>query len=178
MDVLVVYKRSAYSFYVDSPDEDIQKYMESGDENAEDLLRSHETQERSLETVMTTLEKMGVSHRAIYRADLDEGIDADMIVTVGGDGTLIETSHYVSDIPLFGVNSNPGPSVGYFSCCNATDFERAFGELDKAPRHTLNRLELVLNGVPIREQIDHAGRAKTCYWSWGISEHSRSVTPY
>ncbi len=43
---------------------------------------------------------------------------ADLVITIGGDGTVLGSSHYVRQGMLLGVNSAPGDSVGYF--CHAT----------------------------------------------------------
>src|SRR6185436_12888830 len=40
--------------------------------------------------------------------------DASLVVTVGGDGTLLAASHHVGAIPILGVNSSPVHSVGFF----------------------------------------------------------------
>jgi len=42
-------------------------------------------------------------------------------VSVGGDGTLLDAAHRVSDPPFLGVNSNPPRSVGHFCGATAAD---------------------------------------------------------
>lgn len=44
--------------------------------------------------------------------------NADLIITLGGDGTFLEASHSVERTPMLGVNSNPSDSVGMF--CGTT----------------------------------------------------------
>ncbi len=42
--------------------------------------------------------------------DVDQ--DVDLVVSVGGDGTALSASHYLSaSIPLLGVNSDPGDEL-------------------------------------------------------------------
>lgn len=50
-----------------------------------------------------------VEWEPIFRNDLSRPIsDVDLIVTVGGDGTLLQASHFIDDsIPVIGVNSDP-----------------------------------------------------------------------
>lgn len=45
----------------------------------------------------------------MFRNNLSEPIHGvDVVVTVGGDGTLLRASHFMDDtIPVFGVNSDP-----------------------------------------------------------------------
>ncbi len=38
--------------------------------------------------------------------------DVDLVVSVGGDGTALSASHYLSaSVPLLGVNSDPGDEL-------------------------------------------------------------------
>ena len=48
--------------------------------------------------------------------------DADLVVAVGGDGTLLAASHNVVDVPILGVNSAPGHSVGFFCAAKRPTF--------------------------------------------------------
>lgn len=45
----------------------------------------------------------------ILRNDLSEPIrHADIVITIGGDGTLLRASHFIDDtVPVLGVNSDP-----------------------------------------------------------------------
>lgn len=47
--------------------------------------------------------------KVILRSDLSQPIsDVDLVITVGGDGTLLHASHFMDDsIPVLGVNSDP-----------------------------------------------------------------------
>jgi hypothetical protein len=52
-----------------------------------------------------------------------EGVD--LVLTIGGDGTLLEASHHVDDrIPVLGVNSDPTcpQEVRCQTYCTATSF--------------------------------------------------------
>lgn len=55
------------------------------------------------------LQQKPVLWEAISRDNLSRPIhDVDMVVTIGGDGTLLQASHFVdSSIPILGVNSDP-----------------------------------------------------------------------
>lgn len=50
-----------------------------------------------------------VEWKALLRKDLRQPIrDVDLVITVGGDGTLLHASHYIDDsVPVLGVNSDP-----------------------------------------------------------------------
>lgn len=51
-----------------------------------------------------------VEWKPMFRNNLSQPIsDVDLVVTVGGDGTLLQASHVIADesIPILGVNSDP-----------------------------------------------------------------------
>lgn len=55
------------------------------------------------------LEKKCIEWKAVFRSDLSKPIhDVDLVITVGGDGTLLQASHLMDgSIPVLGVNSDP-----------------------------------------------------------------------
>lgn len=55
------------------------------------------------------LKRKPVDWKAAFRNDVSQAIsDVDLVITVGGDGTLLQASHFVDDIiPVLGVNSDP-----------------------------------------------------------------------
>ncbi|MBI2581150.1 NAD(+)/NADH kinase [Candidatus Woesearchaeota archaeon] len=158
-NVLVVYKKSVYELYSNSPDEELKEFMAENNTDVERMKSSHEAQQRSLETIMQGLNRAGISHDAIYRAELEKkGIgSSDLVISVGGDGTFLEVSHYLvtPDVPILGVNSDPNASTGFFTYAAADNFEMALEEIEegKAPLTMLNRLEIMLNGKKIPEPV-------------------------
>ena len=57
-----------------------------------------------------TLEKLGVNYSVIGREELHRGsmVDKDLVIAVGGDGTILNTASFMDDsIPVLGVNSDP-----------------------------------------------------------------------
>ena len=74
--------------------------------NLEDRHRVHE---RSVHACLSVLHQAKVEFQVVRREALPPAIsDVDLVVTVGGDGTLLETSHHLSqEIPVLGVNSDP-----------------------------------------------------------------------
>ena len=151
MNALVVYKKSTLEFYANSPDKKTADYATLGEE-ADRLKASDEEQKRTLEAVVESLEWAGIEHNEIYRAQLDEGIEkSDLVIVVGGDGTLLETAHYVKKTPILGVNSDSANSTGFYSIGNRENIEKIIETLDNIPRTVLARLELTLNGEKVKE---------------------------
>ncbi|HUO56553.1 MAG TPA: NAD(+)/NADH kinase, partial [bacterium] len=71
-----------------------------------------------------------------------------LVISVGGDGTLLDCSHYVGKAPLMGVNSDPKRSVARFSACNLATFPsllKAYLKGSLKPS-SVARLEFSING--------------------------------
>ncbi|XP_028763732.1 NADH kinase-like isoform X1 [Neltuma alba] len=94
----------------------------------------------------TILQKKPVEWKAIERNDLSQPInDVDLVVTVGGDGTLLQASHFMDDrIPILGVNSDPTRNDEVERFRNEFDATRSTGHLCAA---TVENFEQVLNGI-------------------------------
>ncbi len=149
--ILVVCKRSTLYFYEKSPDEKTQEYATGDNEYARRLRSADESNERTIESLTRDLNSTGLTYSIVHRADFKD-LDpiADLIVTVGGDGTLIDVSHYVTDsTPLFGVNSDPARSRGHFCGSTAETFLTHLEGIDALPRYSLNRLEATIDGIVI-----------------------------
>jgi len=154
-NVLLVYKKSTFELYNSSPDAEVRDYINSSDPNALSIRKSHECQKRSFDSVVKSLDELGIKHEAIYRAGLSEITGRDLVISLGGDGTFLEVSHYVKSTPMLGVNSDPGEggSVGYFCCATADNFSEVMKNIGRAPITRLNRLELILEGKNIPEMV-------------------------
>ena len=115
--VLVVYKKSTYQRYVGRAKERLEELIEHHDVSVDGLLREHEIHQDTLQRARLALRDLGA--RAVFRyrpEPLPEQSDAwDLIVTLGGDGTLLWTSHLAdAGTPMLAINSAPDTSVGYF----------------------------------------------------------------
>ncbi|MFB6262889.1 MAG: NAD(+)/NADH kinase [Bradymonadaceae bacterium] len=150
--VLVTYKKSRLEYHgsEDSPD------AGSGGSGLNDELEeAHRAHRRSIERVTSALETSGLDYESIYRGQL-QGVDTfDLVVTVGGDGTVLDVSHKVFDTPLLAINSHPNSSVGYFCAGRAPEFpdllERAIdGEL---PAFDLERFDIELDGRQLKTPV-------------------------
>jgi len=149
MKVVVVYKKSAWELFSGSKDPNVTAFMSELGRDATFFKSSHDTQKQSLGTVADTLKNAGEDVSLLYRSDLDSKLfrDIDLAVSVGGDGTFLETSHFVGDTtPVLGVNSDPARSVGFFSACDGPGFPKLFAELAETPRTELSRGEVLIDG--------------------------------
>ena len=149
--VLVVFKKSAYSLYRSSgrlskvPKQSSYRSILKG---------SHESHQQTLKGVKEILKTEGLDVTLVFRKQIQRLTQLenrfDFLVSVGGDGTLLDSSHFVRRIPILGVNSDPQRSVGRFTGCHLGTFRETLkaylgGRLKPV---LLSRLEFSLNGKP------------------------------
>ncbi len=76
----------------------------------ERLKNRYEVHKKCVDDVTDILEHIGVKYSKIGREELHRGSmqDKDLVIAVGGDGTILNTSSFIDDsIPVLGVNSDP-----------------------------------------------------------------------
>ncbi|MGF1467238.1 MAG: NAD(+)/NADH kinase [Sandaracinaceae bacterium] len=114
--VLFVYKKSAYQVYVrERKLERYRELIERADPTVHDVLKADAAHVGSLEEAREAARALRL--RAVFRYRSDEGLtdDFDLVVTIGGDGTLLKASRSVPPgLPILGINSAPDYSVGHF----------------------------------------------------------------
>lgn len=142
MKALVVYKKSLYELYKSSSHEEVRKFLQPGTDDYRRLIDSHNRQTITLEEVRRCLDKENVNYEIVHRAELQPVTERDLVVSVGGDGTLLDLSHYVQDTPILGVNSDPVNSVGFYTSCTGENFHGVLKNLNKYPRTVLQRLKI------------------------------------
>ncbi|MFW5830519.1 MAG: NAD(+)/NADH kinase, partial [Planctomycetota bacterium] len=109
----------------------------------------------SLDQVRQALTGEQVRERRVDELVADDIKDVKLVVTVGGDGTVLAVASLLKEIPVIAVNSDPERSVGHFTRCLADDFARLLaGWRDNQYQvQPLPRLELCLNEQPQRHLI-------------------------
>ncbi|EFJ19356.1 hypothetical protein SELMODRAFT_419186 [Selaginella moellendorffii] len=166
--VLVLLKRSAYDLYV-ARHRDPAFVNGSAEKTkvVENLLDRHRVHESTVQKCKDVLANMSLSWDLLLRDELHSPIrNVDLVVTVGGDGTLLQASHYLDDsIPVLGVNSDPTKtdevqeqqmeefdatrSRGYFCAATSEDFEQVLGKVisGKLQPKTLRRISTTIDGT-------------------------------
>lgn len=155
--VIVVVKRTTYQAYVrEARDERVQRLIREDDPTVRRLVASNAEHEGTVAEVERALERVRAKVTWIRRADIPfDAKGAALVVTVGGDGTLLAASHSVAATPLLGVNSAPSHSVGFFCAAKRDDFadtlERALA--GRLRRVTLSRMEVLLGKKAIARRV-------------------------
>ena len=155
--VVLVVKRSAWRLHVEErQDPRLAALVARDDATVVPLRASHEAHERTVREVEEALAAVGaevLGTRLAGESFDDAGLD--LVVTVGGDGTMLSASHYVDDVPVLAINSAPSHSVGFF--CGAKSGEAleairaALG--GRLRRAVLARMAVTLNDALVSGRV-------------------------
>lgn len=155
--VVLVAKRSSWDNYVRrAQDPLVLDLLRRNDPTVARMKAAHEAHERCLRAVEDALQ--GCLAQVLAVDGLDQPFSAegaDLVLTVGGDGTLLSASHQISDCPVLGVNSAPGISVGFFCGADADSIATLLplalsGKLSGV---TLHRMEVLCNDRLISRRV-------------------------
>jgi len=153
--VAVISKRSAYRERVEEKnDKRIRRLLAEGDPSVARLRASHDEHEATMGEVLTALSVLGVEIAFTGRAgEAFDSTQLDLVITVGGDGTLLSASHSVASVPILGINSAPSHSVGFFCGAQRGNAAAAIG---RALRGELRRAVLTRMQVRQNNEVVHA----------------------
>jgi NAD+ kinase len=154
--VLVIYKKSAYQLMVrERKNARARALLERQDRAVERLLASHEDHVSTIQDARAVLERLGVDATFRYRADADTADTFDLVVTIGGDGTLLWASHLVGRQPMLAINSAPRDSVGYFCAGTKDNLEEVIvGALEHSlDAIELTRVQITLDGELVSKRV-------------------------
>ena len=124
-NILVVHKISKYQQHVvDEHDTHLERLVDAGDISVAQWRASHERHTQSLGHIIQTLQaRKDVALTVRARDEAFQPDCHDLVVSVGGDGTVLDLSHQVSWTPVLAINSDPTRSVGYFCAGTAPEFD-------------------------------------------------------
>ncbi len=155
--VAVVIKRSTYrKFVLEAHDPLMTKLLRRRDPTIARVRQSHAAHESTVHEVEEALRSLGAEIHYCAGARPHVPARCDLLVTIGGDGTLLAASHLIGDgIPLLGINSAPDSSIGFF--CGGQKghvretLARALqGGLDAVE---LSRMRVELNGKLLHSRV-------------------------
>jgi len=154
--VLVIYKKSVYRIHVEERwTSRVRDLLARGHPVVQRVVRAHAEHAATIEVVRTVLRDLGARATFRFRREVGRTDGFDLIVTVGGDGTLLWVSHAVGQTPVLCVNSAPEDSVGFFAGAtrrNVADrLDAALrGKLRETP---LQRVEVLVDGRTIERRV-------------------------
>jgi NAD+ kinase len=158
-NILIIYKKSTYQIQaLDHKEPHFLQLLEAGNEAVSRVKLSHQEHYRVVEQIEEDLRKRKLRYQSILRGKLPGQIspdDADLVISVGGDGTFLEVSHHVSSVPVLGVNSATSSSFGHFCLCNENNLVDTLDQIisGEIPAQSLLRLEVSVNGLTLPELV-------------------------
>lgn len=155
--MLVIYKKSAYQIYVrERRHAHIEQLVKARDPSALRLVRAHQAHLGTIEAARKTLSKLGVEAQFRHRSDHTHAQNVDLVVTLGGDGTLLWSSHHVAwNTPIVAINTAPKDSVGYFCAGTRREMPEVLAAAlsGKLPQTKLTRMMVSVDGKVLSERV-------------------------
>ncbi len=157
--VVVVRKTSAIERQRSAPDVGVARVLSAGGPVADRLEATHLEHVRTCDAVEAALHAAGCRVRVVHGLRRRDVLGADLIITVGGDGTFLRASHCVEtaadgrSVPMLGINSAPRSSVGFFCAATADDFPTTLAALASGGRcsRPLWRMRVHINGQRVAD---------------------------
>ncbi len=150
--ILLVRKKSTYEIQaLEHQESNFLSLIKQNHESIKVVLKAHEEHSSSLENIKLVLNQKNINFDLVDRSSINQNISGyDLVISVGGDGTLLDASHYIhNSIPILGVNSSISSSFGHFCLADSANFKSVLENIedDKISPINILRLELFINGV-------------------------------
>jgi len=126
--------------------------IEAKDPIVEKVRSSHEETTLSRDKVRGALRDQGFEVVEVHRLRSVSNERYDMVVVVGGDGTVLDVARYVNTVPILAVNSSPSTSIGHFCCVKAEALCDVLEEIrsGKLRPRALTRIRVTMDGKVYR----------------------------
>lgn len=184
-NILLVYKRSGWEMLREKLGiARVEQLVLKRCPSVKGLLATHQEHQKNLENIVSILEKAGCIVKCAYRSDLKKSIAKKRwVITVGGDGTLLDASHYIKKSPIIGINSNPSTSVGSLCALQPKEVKGfinsvlSSGNLPTAP---VPRIQAEIDGKEISRHalnevlVSHRNPAGTSIYVMNLNGQSES----
>lgn len=150
--VVIVAKRTALERFVeDGRDPRVGRLLKRRDPSVRRWQTAHDNHVRTLELVQRLLDDWGAESWLVRGAGgLFDAKGLALVVSVGGDGTLLAASHNVGATPLLGVNSSPNHSIGFFCAARRGNLREL---LPQALSGELARVRLARMEVRVNQRV-------------------------
>ena len=155
--VLVVYKKSTYQVLMRArKHQTLMQLVEAGDADALRVIQAHKDHVDTLQFAQDLCKRLAIKASFRYRCDAQSAEGCDLVMSLGGDDTLLWASHFVgSQVPVLAVNSAPGASVGYFCVADRHSLESQLQAAlaGRLPELKLNRMQIMRDGEVMTQRV-------------------------
>jgi NAD+ kinase len=157
---LLVVKRTSFSLLKSGKkrgaEARMRRLIDDDHESTASMKLAHEEHTASVHIVRRELKRRGIEVRE-RTIGLERVVrNYDLVITVGGDGTLLDASHFVrGKTPVLGVNSAPTFSVGFLTGCRAPTFTQTLDALieDRLEPMPVHRLQVSIDRKRLPEPV-------------------------
>jgi len=106
-----------------------------------------------LNELYETLKSRGIAFKMVSSKHLRDVGMVDLVITVGGDGTVLTASHFAHDAPILGIKSFGKKSVGYFCAATRKTMNGYLNDIIDGRKRPikLHRLQVGIDGEKIDE---------------------------
>jgi len=156
MKVALLVKKSQVELAGDKPGDRLHQLLAEGDPTVAHVVASHEEHMGTVAEVKAALQAAGVEVTRIRKRRRPfDARSYDLVVTVGGDGTLLAASHSVGTTPVLGVNSAPSTSMGFFCGARKGSAEGAIHDAlaGRLKATSLTRMQVTVNGEKVYGRV-------------------------
>lgn len=127
-------------------------------ETSKAIIKSHRENSEAISTITDALERYGVQYTLSERRNLDKVKvkkfnQFSLIITAGGDGSVLMAARHLTGTPLMGINSSPNFSIGHLCIGDFETSDRYIGQLKKnrlQPKR-LNRIQVSIDDLTIED---------------------------
>jgi NAD+ kinase len=154
--ILVVHRRSTYTDLVsEQKHAKITQLIKTGDPLVDGIVAAHKNHTASMQKVKKILKDRGLSATWRHRIGELRPDDFDLVVAVGGDGTVLHASHAIGKTPVLAVNSSPSTSVGFFTGADAARFDQVLDQVISGAFRpiTLCRMKVEVGGRVVTDRV-------------------------
>jgi NAD+ kinase len=155
--IIVVVKRSSWTLAQHHRDaQRMQILAKRKDLTMRSVLSSHEEHQRTIEEMKAALPFLDADVEIHLGAGCQfDPRGADLVVTLGGDGTLLRASHSVASVPILGINSAPSHSVGFFCGAQAGGVRAAIQRAlaGRMASQELTRMQVMVNRKVVTRRV-------------------------
>jgi NAD+ kinase len=119
------------------------------------IITAHLEHQKTLREVEEILPSFGFEFRIVYDFSGTAPGDYDIVITLGGDGTVLYASRYLDDTPLLSINSSPSTSAGYLTSITRKELPQTLKMLveGKLSRNVLHRLAVKIDGRVVDKRV-------------------------
>jgi NAD+ kinase len=119
------------------------------------MVRAHEEHRASVDAIRRALARLGLRARFLHRTDGLRIRDTDLVIVVGGDGTVLHVSHLVDDAPVLAFNSAPHSSCGFLTVatCDRAEAYVAAALAGRLRPTLLQRMRVDVDGRVMTDKV-------------------------